>query len=89
MRVESRRNYKHWVTAAARTVENLSSLHDDDEVGGGDDDDNDDDVGGDEGDDDAEPPGQCNLSAGWLKVLSRKTHLSRFTCFLRINISIL
>ena len=44
MRVGSRRNYKHWVTAAARTVENLSSLHDDDEVGGGDDDDNDDDV---------------------------------------------
>ena len=54
MRVGSRRNYKHWVTAAARTVENLSSLHDDDEVGGGDDDDNDDDVGG--GDVD-EPPG--------------------------------
>ena len=54
MRVESRRNYKHWVTAAARTVENLSSLHDDDEVGGGDegDNDDDDDVGdGDDGDD--------------------------------------
>ena len=53
--------------------------NDNDDDDGGDDDDNDDDVGGDEGDDDAEPPGQCNLSAGWLKVLSRKTHLSRFT----------
>ena len=26
MRSESRRNYKHWVTAAARTVENLFTM---------------------------------------------------------------